>query len=120
METHATKVHQATRGGIRSLFRPSALSIRLRLIACFILIVFFIIAADAVAVWQYWQIEALAQRVSKTDQISDAVVRVHIDVDTFRDSSFHCGGGLFDAIPSGISIFLSRSGGRKIGKVFNR
>src|ERR1700751_2394767 len=85
METHATKVHQATRGGIRSLFRPSDLSIRLRLIACFILIVFFIIAADAVAVWQYWEIEALAQRVSKTDQISDAVVRVHLDVYSFRD-----------------------------------
>ena len=84
METNATKVHQATRGGMRSLFHPSALSIRVRLIACFILIVFFIIAADAVAVWQYWQIEALAQRVSKTDQISDAVVRVHLDVYSFQ------------------------------------
>src|SRR6202166_1774202 len=85
METNASKVHQATRGGIRSLFRPSALSIRVRLIACFILIFFFIIGADAVAVWQYWQIEALAQRVSKTDQISDAIVRVHLDVYSFRD-----------------------------------
>ncbi len=84
METNATKVQQATRGGIRSLFRPSALSIRVRLIACFILIVFFIIAADAVAVWQYWQIEALAERVSKTDQIADAVVRVHLDVYSFQ------------------------------------
>jgi len=84
METNASKVHQATRGGIRSLFRPSALSIRVRLIACFILIVLFIIAADAVAVWQYWQIEALAQRVSKADQISDAVVRVHLDVYSFQ------------------------------------
>jgi PAS domain S-box-containing protein len=85
METNASKVHQATRGGSRNLFHPSALSIRLRLIACFTLIVFFIIAADAVAVWQYWQTEALAQRVSKTDQITDAVVRVHLDVDSFRD-----------------------------------
>jgi len=85
MEANATKVHRAKRGGIRSLFRPSALSIRLRLIACFILIVVFIIAADAVAVWQYWQIEALAQRVSKTDQISDAVVRVHLDVYSFQN-----------------------------------
>src|SRR6202166_631003 len=84
METNASKVHQATRGGIRSLFRPSALSIRVRLIACFILIVLFIIAADAVAVWQYWQIEALAQRVSKADQISDAVVRVPLDVYSFQ------------------------------------
>jgi PAS domain S-box-containing protein len=86
MKMNATRVHQGTRGRIRTLFRPGALSIRLRLIACFILIVLFMIAADAVAGWQYRQIEALAQRVSKTDQISDAVVRVHLDVDTFRDS----------------------------------
>ena len=76
---------QATRGRIRSLFRPSALSIRLRLIACFVLIVLLMIAADAVAVWQYWQIEAAAQRVSKIDQISLAVVRIHLDVYSFRD-----------------------------------
>ena len=43
------------------------------------------IAADAVAVWQYWQIEAAAQRVSKIDQISLAVVRIHLDVYSFRD-----------------------------------
>ena len=86
MEANATKVVQATRGGIRSLFRRSDLSIRLRLIACFVLIVLLMVAADAVAVWQYWQIAAPAQRVSKTDQISHAVVRVHLDVDTFRDS----------------------------------
>jgi PAS domain S-box-containing protein len=65
---------------------PSGLSIRLRLIVCFVLIVLLMLAADAVAVWQYWQIEAPAQRASKTDQISHAVVRVHLDVDTFRDS----------------------------------
>jgi PAS domain S-box-containing protein len=73
------------RGRIRSAFRPSDLSIRSRLIACFVLIVLLIIAADAVAIWQYWQIEALAQRVHKTDQISDAVVRIHLDVYSFRD-----------------------------------
>lgn len=85
METNATKVRQATRSGIRSLFHPSALSIRLRLIACFILIVLLMIAADAVAVWQYRQIEGSAQRVSNVHQISDAVVRVHLDVYSFRD-----------------------------------
>ncbi|WP_263354912.1 sensor histidine kinase [Acidicapsa acidisoli] len=87
METNATKMGQAMRGGIRNAFRPSDLSIRSRLIACFVLIVVLMIAADAVAGWQYWQIEASAQRVSKTDQISDAVVRVHLDVDSFRDST---------------------------------
>src|SRR6202158_1141141 len=85
METNATKVHQATRGGIRSLFRPRALSIRVHLIACFILILVLMIAADSVAVWQYWQIDAPAQRVSKTDQLSDAIVRVHLDVYSVRD-----------------------------------
>jgi PAS domain S-box-containing protein len=86
MEASATKVVQATRGRIRRSFRRLDLSIRLRLIVCFVLIVLSMIAADAVAGWQYWQIEASAQRVSKTDQISHAVVRVHLDVDTFRDS----------------------------------
>ena len=84
METNAIKVVQATRGGIRSLFRRTDLSIRFHLIAGFILIVFFIIAADAVAVWQYWQIDAPAQRVRETDQVSDAVVRVHLDVYSFQ------------------------------------
>ena len=78
-------MHQATHGRIRTLFRPSALSIRLRLITCFILIVLLMIAADAVAVWQYRQIEAAAQRVSKVDQISLAVVLIHLDVYSFRD-----------------------------------
>jgi hypothetical protein len=85
MEPNASKAVQATRGRIRSLFSGTDLSIRLRLIACFVLIVVLMIAADSVAVWQYWQIDAPAQRVSKTDQISHAVVRVHLDVDTFRD-----------------------------------
>src|ERR1700758_2788194 len=86
MEANAIKVVQATRGRIRSLFHRTDLSIRLRLTGCFVLIVVLMIAADSVAVWQYWQIDALAQRASKTDQISYAVVRVHLDVDTFRDS----------------------------------
>jgi PAS domain S-box-containing protein len=86
METNSTKAHQATRTGIRSLFHPGAVSIRLRLIACFVLIVLLMIAADAVALWQYRQIEAAAQRVSKIDQITLAVVRIHLDVYRFRDS----------------------------------
>src|ERR1700740_2440046 len=85
MDATAIKVGQTMRGSIRSAFRPSDLSIRSLLIACFVLIVLLMIAADAVAIWQYWQIEALAQRVRKTDQISDAVVRIHLDVYSFRD-----------------------------------
>jgi len=84
MEASAIKVVQAMRGRIRGL-RRTDLSIRFHLIACFILIVFFIIAADAVALWQYWQIDAPAQRVRKTDQVSDAVVRVHLEVYSFQN-----------------------------------
>jgi PAS domain S-box-containing protein len=71
---------------VTRLFRRTDLTIRLHLIACFVLIVVLMIAADLIAVWQYRQIDAPARRVSKTDQISHAVVRVHLDVDTFRDS----------------------------------
>jgi PAS domain S-box-containing protein len=84
VETNATKIHRATRKGIRSLFRRD-ISIRSRLIACFVLIVLLMIAADTVALWQFGQIEAAAQRVSETDRIFDAVVRVHLDVYSFRD-----------------------------------
>ena len=86
MEANATKVVKPTRLRIRSLFRRSDLSIRTCLVACFVGIVLLMIAADAVAVWQLRQIAAPAQRLNKADQISHAVVRVHLDVDTFRDS----------------------------------
>ena len=80
-----SNVGQALRDKIRRAFRPSDLSIRSCLIASFVLIVLLMITADAVAIWQYWQIEALAQRVRKTEQLADAVVRIHLDVYSFRD-----------------------------------
>ncbi len=85
METNPAKMLDPTPGTVRSLFRRTDLSIRFHLIASFVLIVLLMIAADAVAGWQYWQIEAQAQRVRKTDQISDAVLRIHLDVYSFRD-----------------------------------
>src|SRR5579863_1516302 len=72
-------------GWNRNAFRLSNLSIRSRLIACSVFIVLLMIAADAVAIWQYWKIEAVAQRVRNADQLSDAVVRIHLDVYSFRD-----------------------------------
>src|SRR4029077_10217676 len=83
-----SNVGQALRDKIRSAFRPSDLRIRSCLIASFVLIVLLMIAADAVAIWQYWQIETLAQRVRKTEQLADAVVRIHLDVYSFRDKMF--------------------------------
>lgn len=85
-EPDATKAANVTQSGIRSLFRGSDLSIRLRLIACFVSIVLLMIAADAIAVWQYRQIEAPAERARNADHAFQDIVRVHLDVDTFRDS----------------------------------
>lgn len=86
MEATATRTAKPTRHGIRGLFQLSDLSIRIRLIVCFVLIVLLIMTADAVAAWQFRQISASAEHQSKADQTSHAVVRVHLDVDTFRDS----------------------------------
>jgi PAS domain S-box-containing protein len=86
MEAAATRTIERKRHRIRSPFRRSDRSIRERLIVCFVLIVLLIMAADAVAVWQFRQISAASERLSNADQTSHAVVRVHLDVDTFRDS----------------------------------
>ncbi|HEX4783199.1 MAG TPA: ATP-binding protein, partial [Candidatus Sulfotelmatobacter sp.] len=86
MEANATKAAKMTRPGVRGLLRGSDLSIRLRLIVCFLSIVLLMIAADAIAVWQYRQIEAPAERAHNVDHAFQSVVRVHLDVDTFRDS----------------------------------
>src|ERR1700751_2460751 len=86
MEVAATRTIEPKRHRIRSPFSRSDRSIRQRLIVCFVLIVLLIMAADAVAVWQFRQISAASERLSDADQTSHAVVRVHLDVDTFRDS----------------------------------
>src|ERR1700756_4542906 len=86
MEANATKVANVTRPGIRGLFRGRDLSIRFRLIECFVSFVLLMILADAIAVWQYRQIDAPAERARKADHAFQNVVRVNLDVDTFRDS----------------------------------
>ena len=56
-----------------------------RLTACFMAIVLSMIAADLVAVWQFSRTTAAARQLTQADQTSLAAVRVHLDVDTFRD-----------------------------------
>lgn len=85
MEANASKVVQATHGRIRSLFRRTVRSIRTRLIACFVVIVLLMIAADVVAILQLTQIVSVGERLGKLDDTSLAVVRVHFDVASFRD-----------------------------------
>src|ERR1700739_2382388 len=87
MEGNAAKAVNPARRGIRSLFRRTDLSIRLRLVLCFVAIVLLMIAADAIAVWQFRQIAASAERLGKMDETALAVVRVHFDVVNLRDKN---------------------------------
>ena len=44
------------------------------------------IVADAVVFWQFRQMLAPSRRLSNADHASLALVRVHLDVDTFREN----------------------------------
>ena len=44
------------------------------------------IAADTVAFWQFRELVVLSRRLSNADHASLALVRVHLDVDTFREN----------------------------------
>ena len=67
-------------------FRNSGLTIGKRLAACFLLIVVSMVAAGALVFWQFTRMMAPTRRLSNADQTSLALVRLHLDVDTFRDS----------------------------------
>ena len=68
------------------LFRKDVSSIGKRLTVCFLLIAASMIAADAVVFWQFRQIIAPSRRLSNADHTSLALVRLHLDVDTFREN----------------------------------
>jgi PAS domain S-box-containing protein len=69
----------------RNLFRSGNRSIGTRLTACFAIILLLMIAADVIAVWQFNRMAAPGQRLNQANQTSHAVMRVHLDVDAFRD-----------------------------------
>src|ERR1035438_8446542 len=71
---------------LRNWFRVGGARIGTRLTACFVAIVLSMIAADAVAVWQFSQTVASARRLAQADQTALAVVRVPLDIDIFRDN----------------------------------
>jgi formate hydrogenlyase transcriptional activator len=68
-----------------SLFRGSGLRIGTRLTVCFLVIALSMIAADAVVFWQFRQMAGAGRGVSNADHASLAVVRLHLDVSTFRE-----------------------------------
>ena len=66
-----------------NLFRGSDLKIGVRLTACFLTIVVLMIAGDAVSIWQLRQLEAHTQMLKTADKASSAIVRLHLDVNSF-------------------------------------
>ena len=72
-----------TRRTFANLFRRSHLTIGVRLTACFLAIVVLMIAADAVAIWQLRQLAAHTEMLNTTDMASSAIVRLHLDVNSF-------------------------------------
>jgi len=68
---------------VANLFRGSDLTIGVRLTVCFLAIVILMIAADAVVLWQVRQLAAHMQMLNEADQASSAIVRLHLDVNSF-------------------------------------
>jgi signal transduction histidine kinase len=66
------------------LFRRSDLTIGGRLAACFLTIVLLMIAADAVAIWQLRELAAHTKMLDVADKASSAIVRLHLDVNSFN------------------------------------
>jgi PAS domain S-box-containing protein len=77
----AVKRTAAHRG---SVLRSSASTIGRRLTLCFLLIVLSMIAADALEFWNFRQMVAPTHRLSNADHAAFALVRLRLDVGTFR------------------------------------
>jgi len=67
-------------------FRGRTLTIGARLTMCFATIAILMIGGDAAAVWQIGRVEALSRRSFEVDQNSLAVMRIYVDIVTFRET----------------------------------
>jgi len=66
-----------------NLVRGGDLKLGVRLTACFLTIVVLMIASDAVSIWQLHQLEAHTKVLKTADHASSAIVRLHLDVNSF-------------------------------------
>src|ERR1700724_730271 len=71
--------------GVGRWFRQRDVGIGTRLAAFFVTIIVLMIVSDAVAVWEFRGMEGSTDRLRQADQTLRAVVRVHVDIGTFRD-----------------------------------
>ena len=85
MQRSATNIEQGAQNETGQRFRVRTVSIGTRLAACFLAIIVLMLAADAVAVWQFRRMEAVTRDLRKVDQTSRAIVRVHLDIGVLRE-----------------------------------
>src|ERR1700749_2259763 len=76
----------SARVGSRNRYSHGQLKIGARLTVCFAAFAFLVIGGATVAVWQFERVEALARRSHEADQRSLLIMRVHLDVATFRET----------------------------------
>src|ERR1700757_971649 len=76
----------SARAGSRNYYSYGQLKIGARLTVCFAAFAFLVIGGTTVAGWQFARVEALARRSYEADQRSLLVMRVHLDVVTFRET----------------------------------
>ena len=66
-----------------NLFHRRDLTIGARLTACFMTIVVLMMAADVFAIWKFRQLAAQTEMLDASDKASSAMVRLHLDVNSF-------------------------------------
>jgi signal transduction histidine kinase len=76
----------AVRASSKKYHRYGHLKIGARLTVCFAAIALLMIGGDTVAVWQFGRVEASARRFYEADRRSLVVMRLHLDVVTFRET----------------------------------
>ena len=76
----------SARAGSKNHYPYGQLKIGARLTVCFAVFALLMIGGATVAVWQFGRVEALARRSYEADQRSLLVMRVHLDIATFRET----------------------------------
>jgi C4-dicarboxylate-specific signal transduction histidine kinase len=76
----------SARAGSQNHYPYGQLKIGARLTVCFAAFALLMIVGATVALWQFGRVDALARRSYEADQRSLLVMRVHLDVVTFRET----------------------------------
>ncbi len=80
------KLVPVTRTGSRLYFRVGGWKVGARLTACFLAIVLVMLLGDTLAMLEFERVESSAQHLNQADQKSLAIMRVYLDVVTFRET----------------------------------